>query len=292
MTTQWQVPVNAVLVAICLAGFGTFSCSRSDYPGGAPAGTFEALLEDHLASQISGSKVENIDGQDLATLRDLLINPQNGRIAYAVFASGGFLGLGKRLKAVPAPVLFSGTAKKRVVALDVSAGSWENAPRLKRPAKVALTNPAIAASINRYYAIAEETNHALIVDNGPITVPTPTGRLNTQLAQSAGGAEFKSARDFLGQPIRNHQKQAVGKIDDLLLDVSGRRPGYAIISVDIPNKDETFAVPLQLLQATDHRGLTLDANPKIFDQAADFDVAAWRNNRLSSGTIFRFGKRP
>ena len=40
-------------------------------------------------------------GEDLGTIKDLMIDTSSGRVAYAVLAFGGFLGMGDKLFAVP-----------------------------------------------------------------------------------------------------------------------------------------------------------------------------------------------
>ncbi|MBS0310422.1 MAG: PRC-barrel domain-containing protein, partial [Proteobacteria bacterium] len=53
------------------------------------------------SSTISGDKVVNRQGEDLGDIKDLMIDVENGRVAYAVLEFGGFLGLGSKLFAVP-----------------------------------------------------------------------------------------------------------------------------------------------------------------------------------------------
>ena len=53
------------------------------------------------SSTISGDKVVNRQGEDLGDIKDLMIDVDSGRVAYAVLEFGGFLGLGSKLFAVP-----------------------------------------------------------------------------------------------------------------------------------------------------------------------------------------------
>src|SRR3569833_3476071 len=52
------------------------------------------------SSTISGDKVVNRQGEDLGDNKDLMIDVENGRVAFAVLEFGGFLGLGRKLFAV------------------------------------------------------------------------------------------------------------------------------------------------------------------------------------------------
>ncbi|HEV8718008.1 MAG TPA: PRC-barrel domain-containing protein [Candidatus Binatia bacterium] len=53
------------------------------------------------SSALVGSTVKDRQGEKLGELRELMIDPQNGHIVYAVVASGGVLGMGKKDVALP-----------------------------------------------------------------------------------------------------------------------------------------------------------------------------------------------
>jgi len=56
---------------------------------------------------IKGSKVINVNEEHLGTLEEVIIDPKEGKIAYAVLSFGGFLGIGNKLFAIPWEVLES-----------------------------------------------------------------------------------------------------------------------------------------------------------------------------------------
>jgi len=53
------------------------------------------------ASKLIGYSVKNNQGEELGEIEELVINRQDGRIAYAVLSFGGFLGMGDKLFAIP-----------------------------------------------------------------------------------------------------------------------------------------------------------------------------------------------
>src|SRR5688572_27071093 len=55
----------------------------------------------YRASKLIGADVENPQGEDLGDIKDVVLDSQTGRIAYAVLTFGGFLGLGEKYYAVP-----------------------------------------------------------------------------------------------------------------------------------------------------------------------------------------------
>jgi hypothetical protein len=53
------------------------------------------------ADTLTGTTVRNRAGQNLGTIKSIMLDVAHGRIAYAVLSFGGFLGLGDKLFAVP-----------------------------------------------------------------------------------------------------------------------------------------------------------------------------------------------
>ncbi len=53
------------------------------------------------AGTIKGDKVVNRAGEDLGKIEELMIDLEDGRVAYAVLSFGGFLGMGNKLFAIP-----------------------------------------------------------------------------------------------------------------------------------------------------------------------------------------------
>ena len=78
------------------------------------------------AKKINGDKVINMAGEHLGKIEDLMIDLENGRIAYAVLSFGGFLGIGNKLFAVPWEAL-SVRPHEHAFALDVSKEILEKA---------------------------------------------------------------------------------------------------------------------------------------------------------------------
>lgn len=78
-------------------------------------------------STLTGDNVVNLNGENLGTIKDLMIDTENGRVVYAVLSFGGFLGLGDKLFAIPLEALQLDTANKRFM-LDVDKARLEEAP--------------------------------------------------------------------------------------------------------------------------------------------------------------------
>ena len=79
------------------------------------------------ASQVIGFNVKNYQGEKLGQIEELMINPQDGRIAYAVLSVGGFLGMGDKLFAVPWEAL-TPMPEEQTFSLDVDKEKLAQAP--------------------------------------------------------------------------------------------------------------------------------------------------------------------
>jgi sporulation protein YlmC with PRC-barrel domain len=79
------------------------------------------------ASTLIGDNVRNNDGEDLGTLEEIMIDLDEGRVAYAVLSFGGFLGMGDKLFAIPWDALSVDTVNEEVV-LNVDKDVLQNAP--------------------------------------------------------------------------------------------------------------------------------------------------------------------
>jgi len=79
------------------------------------------------ASDLIGTKVLGTDGKNLGTIKDLVIDPQEGDVQYAVLDFGGFAGIGDKYFAVPFEALRIDQDKKHL-ALDLHKKDLKDAP--------------------------------------------------------------------------------------------------------------------------------------------------------------------
>jgi sporulation protein YlmC with PRC-barrel domain len=64
------------------------------------------------AATLDGNKVMSSDGEHVGKISDIMLDVRSGRIAYAVLAEGGFLGMGANLHAIPWNALTLDTDEK------------------------------------------------------------------------------------------------------------------------------------------------------------------------------------
>ena len=79
------------------------------------------------ASSLIGTKVINPKGESLGDIKEIVIDPRSGRVAYAVVAFGGFLSVGEKLFAIPFSALDYSIQNCECV-LNLSKERLESAP--------------------------------------------------------------------------------------------------------------------------------------------------------------------
>lgn len=79
------------------------------------------------ASTLTGNEVFNRNNDKLGKIDEIMLDVQSGRIAYAVLASGTFLGMGGKLFAIPWSSLLLDADRKCFV-LEADKSQFEEAP--------------------------------------------------------------------------------------------------------------------------------------------------------------------
>ena len=104
------------------------------------------------STSIQGTNVVNFKRQDLGKIQDLMIDPQSGRVIYAVLDFGGFLGIGDKLFAVPMQA-FSVDRVNEVLSLDIDKERLENAPGFDKDNWPSTADNAFLDTVYDYYNV-------------------------------------------------------------------------------------------------------------------------------------------
>jgi sporulation protein YlmC with PRC-barrel domain len=113
------------------------------HDGGAPKVGYPAWRQEEIAAaqpvtnnsnsfrsdQLLGTEVRTSQNDALGSIDDLVMNPQNGKIAYLVIASGGIFGIGEKYIPVPWDD-FKVTPKANLLVLDTTKSTMDAAPKL------------------------------------------------------------------------------------------------------------------------------------------------------------------
>lgn len=105
------------------------------------------------ASDLIGMEVRNRQNQKIGEVKDLLVDLHSGRAPFAVLSSGGFMGVGDRLMAIPSGVFDRG-ADRRLLVVTVDDAKLKSAPAFDRNQWPDTANRAWATEVYRYYGQA------------------------------------------------------------------------------------------------------------------------------------------
>jgi sporulation protein YlmC with PRC-barrel domain len=102
----------------------------------------------HRVSKLIGSDVRNKAGEKIGDIRDLVLD-DHGAIQLAIVSTGGFLGVGDRLHAVPWDLLTPGPKDDRL--LDIDKARLQAAPGFTSKTWPNLGDPHWLADNRRFF---------------------------------------------------------------------------------------------------------------------------------------------
>lgn len=87
----------------------------------------ESMQQISRATKIIGTSVKDAKDEKLGNIKELVLNPESGQIAYAVVSFGGVFGVGNKLFAVPWKALHWNRVKEFYI-LDLDKTALKKAP--------------------------------------------------------------------------------------------------------------------------------------------------------------------
>jgi sporulation protein YlmC with PRC-barrel domain len=110
------------------------------------------------ADTLLGEDVYNRQDEDLGDIKEIMLDMQSGRVAYAVLSFGGILGMGNKLFAVPWQALQLDTVNKRFI-LDISKERLENAPGFDKDNWPDMAGSEFSNQIHTFYGTHPEPGY-------------------------------------------------------------------------------------------------------------------------------------
>ncbi|MFM0198074.1 PRC-barrel domain-containing protein [Paraburkholderia strydomiana] len=102
------------------------------------------------ASTLDDTRVMSSDGEHVGKISDIMLDVQSGRVAYAVLAEGGFLGICSTLHAVPWSALMLDTDEKCFF-VDMTAEEIRNEPGFDKDHWPSMADAQWGATVHQYY---------------------------------------------------------------------------------------------------------------------------------------------
>ncbi len=235
------------------------------------------------AGTIKGDKIVNRAGEDLGKIEELMIDLGNGRIAYAVLSFGGFLGMGDKLFAIPWQALTL-RLHEHAFLLDIPKDVLERAEGFEKDRW-----PLNREELSRTYTYYGYQPYWQIGVTGQ-TESQKMASMETMVERD--NPDFLSASTIKGDKVVNRAGEDLGKIEELMIDLTDGRVAYTVLSfggfLGLGNK--LFAIPWESLTLRPHEhAFLLDVAKETLEKAEGFDKDHWPvTNREWLATMYSY----
>lgn len=138
------------------------------------------------ASDLIGMNVKNYQDEKLGEVKDLAVDVESGRIVQVILSTGGFIGIGDTLTAVPPGALHHDVAQK-VVHLDANKEKLSAAPKFEMSKWAESSDSDHLSAIHRHYG---QESGFKYVHRGDALLEgrrNPSGQGNTGIQRTTDG---------------------------------------------------------------------------------------------------------
>lgn len=168
----------ALALAASVAGARTGSAparaATAEAPKPVPAVPDRSWERTQRATKIIGVDVVNRQGEKVGDIEDIVLD-RNGSVAYAVVSTGGFLGVGDRLHAVPWRSLQTDTGTDKFV-LDVDKQRLGKAPGFDNNTFPDINQPKWSAENRKHFPLTRSGAEPTASRTGRNEPPSGSGR--------------------------------------------------------------------------------------------------------------------
>lgn len=206
--------------------------------------------KDRGLRRYAGLEVRTDGGERLGTLKDFVIDAASGKIAYAVVSSGGVLGAGDTLRAVPANAVQRSTAIDGFV-IHIDPARWTDVPALSEDD---FDSGRVSISTDQQRRLHE------LFETEPAAIELA--------ATSSDSMQLQRASEIRGKAIQSGQ-QNVGDIEEIVIDLDrGTAAALVAPTNEFTAADADYLVPIQRLNlASDDGVATTTLSETDFEQA-------------------------
>jgi sporulation protein YlmC with PRC-barrel domain len=238
------------------------------------------------ASQVIGGKVTNANKEDLGKVEEIVINPSNGQIQYAVISFGGIMGMGDKFFAVPWSLLKGADVpegrKDQTFVLNIDKAKLEKAPGFPKSNWPDIYAPEWGTEIDKYYGTTRAPDAGAAVE---------------------GNRQFQifKVSELKGKKVKNMTGDELGDVKDIVIDPRSGRITYFVLTSGgfLGMNNKLFAIPWEALKVNkSEKGkeeVVLNVPKEKFEKAPEFKDEDW--NRMSDPVWIKemytyYGVRP
>jgi len=245
-------------------------------------------------SELLDYDIENLNGEDIGDLNDLIIDMSDGRVLFATMEYGGLLGFGANTYPLPLQALRSaagitGTTSltgtsgvtgtglgldDNVIVFNIAEETLDNAPGYDADWPD-LNASDFEAEFRQFWS---DPSLGALTDSLDIT--GTNGITGTDVVSGS----LAKASELIGFNIENADGDNIGEINDLLVDLGSGHVTYAVLSFGgfLGLGDQLVAIPLSLFESAPETNenravanIILNVEPETLENAPAFDLDAF-----------------
>src|SRR5579859_1195615 len=249
------------------------------------------------ASDLIGMTVNNNQNEKMGKVEDLAVDVESGRVVQVILSTGGFLGIGDTLTAVPPEALHRDVTNK-FLNLDADKEKLKGAPKFEMSNWAEYSDSNHLAEVYTYYG--QEPAFRFIqtgdvVQDGQRNTADSPKIVSTRKADGTWDkdrvssdsqwmipvsrlGQVQKASKLIGTAVDNLQNEKLGKVENLLVDLPSGRVVAIIVSSGgfLGMGDELSAIPPTALRfTTDRDTLQLDTSKEMLSSAPHFKANQW-----------------
>ncbi|MDX2186401.1 MAG: superoxide dismutase family protein [Opitutaceae bacterium] len=253
MKNRYRGNFTAAVIAVLALGVLDVSADDKRMGGNQDAVKAAVHAQGQSARELIGQDVVDRAGNKLGEINDIVVNTKSGKAVFATIGTGGVLGIGERVRAVPFSKLSQRADKE--LQLDVDGSRWTSAPQLKRE-EISVLNDQRGGEIFNYYEVKWNKDMA-----GPNTLAYAT---------------HLSGKDLM------NSGQEVGDVEDVIVNLNNQRASLLIDPNDnFTRTNEKFVVSLNKVSGfgEGRDELMTQLSPDDFIRATPADRDYWDNKQ-------------
>jgi sporulation protein YlmC with PRC-barrel domain len=307
--------VTAMLAVGTWAGAADESATgqaKMDRPAATNAAQSESFQPNVMkATDLIGMKIVNRQNEDLGKVEEIVLNPERNKIAYGVVSTGGILGMGEKLHAIPWTA-FEKKPGETALMLDKSKDALNNAPGFDKSNWPDMANPRWKSEVDRYYAPGASENQSMkdtgrrdetaardenretagneMAANEP---RTDRSELRSDLSKRIEQAfESRKVSEIIGMDVNNPKGDHLGDLEDVAIDMREGRPVFGIVGL---TGNKMAAVPWSSLNIQPQtKTALLDSDPQTLESLAfnEDNFPNLSSREYASNVYSKFNREP
>ena len=219
------------------------------------------LNDPERENKLIGKTVLGSDNQKLGSIENIVVDLESGRALYAVIGSGGVLGAGEKKYAV-APGIFTETQGKDAH-VNIDKAKLQSAPEFTKDTDKPgeLGQASFVNNVYQYFGMH----------------PWWQGKAS---ASAGSFNNVHKADDLVGMKVKNVNNEALGKVENVIVDLPAGRVLYVIFNPDnsLNLGDNLYAFPPNAFTlSSDKKTLATDINKDRLASAPHFTKNSWPN---------------